>query len=51
MEIYVCFEDYDYDGMSQPIAAFKTEEEAKQWVVENKSIIGKNDYVKLVVEE
>ena len=49
MEIYVCFEDYDYDGMSEPMAAFKTEEEAKQWVDDNKSRYYDCDYVKLVV--
>jgi hypothetical protein len=46
MEIYVCFEDYGYYGMSEPIAAFKTEEEAKQWVGENNDY---NSYVKLIV--
>jgi hypothetical protein len=32
MTIYVVYYDYDYEGCSEPIAAFLTEEKAREWI-------------------
>ena len=34
--IYVCYESYGYDGLSEPIVAFKDEEMAKKWAAKAK---------------
>lgn len=35
MKVYVCYRDYDYEGASQPLAAFINEQKAKDWVKAN----------------
>lgn len=49
MIIYVCYLNFDYEGSSIPLAAFKLEEDAKMWCQVQEKKNNHADYEELVL--
>ena len=48
MKLYIVLEDWDYDGMSHPLAVFSNLKVAKAYA---RKVIGKNTYYNVLVSE
>lgn len=47
MKVYVCYKEYNYEGYSEPLAAFDNEDKAKEWCKKNTK---RADYTELEIE-
>lgn len=53
MKVYVCFIQWSYEGCSEPLVVFKSEDKAARWCEENKkpSVGVFTDYVELELND
>ena len=51
MKVYICYNSWDYEGCSIPLAVFDSEDKAKAWCIINKKLPNKDaDYEELEVK-